>query len=362
MKNGIGLRRRLALDIFSKIENERIAAHRLRTLMWECTLRCNLACRHCGSDCRADAAIPDMPAADFLRVIDSITPHVNPHEVLVVLTGGEALLRRDLEDIGRALYDRGYPWGLVTNGMLLDERRLESLLRAGLHTATVSLDGTARTHNAMRGNGCSYERALHALRLLAREPEIVYDAVTCASRDTFGTLPLLRDVLVAEGVKRWRIFTVFPAGRGASDARLQLTGEEFRSLMEFIRDTRRQGRIRVSYGCEGFLGRYEGEVRDTFYACNAGVSVAGIRADGAISGCTSIRAGYTQGNIYTDDFMTVWNDRFDPYRDREWMRRDECAACRVFRYCRGNGMHLRDDEGRLLVCHYRKLQSSEHGI
>ncbi|OKY84728.1 MAG: radical SAM/SPASM domain-containing protein [Alistipes sp. 56_11] len=296
-----------------------------------------------------------MPAADFLRTIDTITPHVVPNRVLIVITGGEALMRRDIEEVGRALYDRGYPWGIVTNGMLLDERRLESLLRAGLHTATVSLDGFAETHNRIRRNERSYERALGALRLLARQPDILYDAVTCANADTLATLPRFRDFLIAEGVKRWRIFTIFPVGRGADDPSLQLDTEQFRRLMEFIRDTRREGRIAVNYGCEGFLGRYEGDVRDTFYHCSAGVSIAGIRVDGAISGCTSIRARYDQGNIYRDDFMDVWNNRFAPYRDREWMRHGACGNCRVFKYCRGNGMHLRDETGQLLVCHYKKL-------
>ena len=355
MKNGLGVRRRLALDMFSSIEDKRIAAHELRTIMWEATLRYNLACRHCGSDCRSEAAVPDMPAADFLRTIDTITPHVVPNRVLIVITGGEALMRRDIEEVGRALYDRGYPWGIVTNGMLLDERRLESLLRAGLHTATVSLDGFAETHNRIRRNERSYERALGALRLLARQPDILYDAVTCANADTLATLPRFRDFLIAEGVKRWRIFTIFPVGRGADDPSLQLDTEQFRRLMEFIRDTRREGRIAVNYGCEGFLGRYEGDVRDTFYHCSAGVSIAGIRVDGAISGCTSIRARYDQGNIYRDDFMDVWNNRFAPYRDREWMRHGACGNCRVFKYCRGNGMHLRDETGQLLVCHYKKL-------
>ena len=76
-----GLRKRLALDIFSDLYRDTVAAHRLDTLFWECTLRCNLACRHCGSDCRSDAAVPDMPLEEFLRVLDEeISPHVDPRE------------------------------------------------------------------------------------------------------------------------------------------------------------------------------------------------------------------------------------------------------------------------------------------
>ena len=71
----------------------------------------------------------------------------------------------------------------------------------------------------------------------------------------------------------------------------------------------------------------------------------------------SIRADYHQGNIYKDDFMEVWNNKYQPYRDREWMRKGECADCEFFRYCKGNGMHLRDGKGDLLFCHYKRLQT-----
>ena len=97
-------------------------------------------------------------------------------------------------------------------------------------------------------------------------------------------------------------------------------------------------------------------MRDRLFACHAGVTVGSVLADGAISACTSIRSDYHQGNIYEDDFMDVWETRFHPYRRREWMRRDECASCEYFRYCEGGGMHLRDGEGKLLLCHLKRLR------
>ena len=91
--------------------------------------------------------------------------------------------------------------------------------------------------------------------------------------------------------------------------------------------------------------------------CRAGISVGSVLIDGAISACPSIRADYHQGNIYENDFMEVWNHRFKPYRDREWMKKDECADCKYFRFCKGNGMHLRDENGDLLFCHLKRLQT-----
>jgi len=81
----LGLRKRLALNIFSELYASTVREHRLDTLFWECTLRCNLSCRHCGSDCRVDPGVADMPLADFLKVLDEeVTPHVDPADVLVI--------------------------------------------------------------------------------------------------------------------------------------------------------------------------------------------------------------------------------------------------------------------------------------
>lgn len=327
----------------------------MRTLFWECTLRCNVSCRHCGSDCRVVADQPDMPMEDFLKVVDSIAPHVEPNKVMVIFTGGEALVRKDIEQCGLELYRRGFPWGIVSNGLFLTRERLDSLLASGLHSITISLDGFEEAHNWLRRHPKSYEKALNAVRMLTDEKEIIWDIVTCVNKKNIDTLPAFRQQLIDMGVKKWRIFTIFPVGRAAELPELQLSNEEFTYVLDFIRGTRKEGQIHLSYGCEGFLGEYETEVRDNFYQCNAGVSVASVLADGSISACPSIRANFHQGNIYKDSFMEVWNNGFKPFRNREWARKGICSDCSLFRYCEGNGMHLHDDNGDLLFCHYNRI-------
>ena len=350
-------RKRIGLELFRRMRKNKAQLHELSTLFWECTLRCNIACRHCGSDCRSVAGRPDMPVADFLNVIDQITPHVNPNKTMIIFTGGEALVRTDIEECGLELYRRGFPWGLVSNGMALTRRRLDSLLAAGLHSITISLDGFEEAHNWLRRHPQSYANALNAVRMLTGEKEIVWDIVTCVNRKNLDELPAFKEFLIDTGVKSWRIFTIFPVGRAAEFPELQLSNEEFTAVLDFIRATRKEGRIHLSYGCEGFLGNYEMEVRDNFYECYAGVNVASVLADGSISACPSIRADFHQGNIYKDGFMDVWNNRFLNFRNREWARKGICGDCSMFRYCEGNGMHLHDGEGKLLVCHYRRIKS-----
>ncbi len=355
MNKEIGLRKRLGLELYRKMHRNRVRLHELRTLFWECTLRCNVACRHCGSDCRVSSLHPDMPIEDFLRVIDEITPSVDPHKVLVIFTGGEALVRPDIEQCGIELYRRGFPWGIVSNGLYMTRERLDSLLAAGMHTATISLDGFEKAHNWLRRHPQSFEKALAAIQMLSQEKEIVWDVVTCVNGQNIDELEPFKAFLIENGVKRWRLFTIFPVGRAVQMPELQLSNEQFTRVLNFIRATRREGKIKVSYGCEGFLGNYESEVRDSFYECHAGIDTASVLIDGSISGCPSIRANFHQGNIYKDNFLTVWNERFKPYRDRSWAKDGICADCSFFRYCEGNGMHLHDEAGRLLVCHYRRI-------
>uniref|UniRef100_UPI00405719E0 TIGR04133 family radical SAM/SPASM protein n=1 Tax=Alistipes sp. TaxID=1872444 RepID=UPI00405719E0 len=353
----LGLRKRIGLKLFNELYDGVVERHELRTLFWECTLRCNLRCRHCGSDCRTDAAESDMPLEDFLRVLDrEVTPHVDPRRVLIIFSGGEVLVRHDLEEAGREVTRRGYMWGMVTNGMGLTRERLRSLVAAGLRSVSVSFDGFSDIHNHIRQSPLNFERARAAVGYIREIEGLTYDVITCVTPSLMPRLEEWRDYLIAEGITHWRIFSIFPAGRAKKDESLHLNTEQFRTLMEFIRRTRREGRIKLNYACEGFLGGYEAEVRDHFYMCNAGVSVASIRVNGDISGCTSVRGNYTQGNIYRDSFWDVWQNRFEPFRNREWTREGECKDCRVWEFCRGGGMHLRDDEGQLMYCHYNMLK------
>lgn len=357
MGKRLGFRQWVALKLFKKLRHIRAEEHILNTLFWECTLRCNLQCRHCGSDCRVDSDLLDMPAKDFFRVLDQeITPNVNPNKVLVILSGGEVLVRKDLEQIGINLYRRGYPWGMVTNGLGLSRQRLDSLIRSGLHTITVSLDGFEEQHYHIRQNRESFPRAVEAIRMISADKQLMSDVVTCVTPSLIPHLEEFKEFLYGLGVRRWRLFSIFPVGRAAQDKTLQLSDEEYTYLMEFIEKSRKEGRVMASYSCEGFLGGYEMSVRTNPFECHAGIGIASIRVNGDISGCTSVRGNFTQGNIYKDNFWDVWQNRFEKFRNRAWAKRGVCADCKMWQYCEGNGMHLYDDDGNLLVCHYQRLK------
>ena len=89
--------------LFRLFRNNETKVHELNYLFWECTTRCNLHCRHCGSDCSTVNREKDMPLADFLSALDTIPQTHRPKGFTVAITGGEPVLRPDLPDAGKNL-------------------------------------------------------------------------------------------------------------------------------------------------------------------------------------------------------------------------------------------------------------------
>jgi ribonuclease HI len=143
--------------------------HDLKYFFWETTLRCNLRCRHCGSDCDKDKSIEDLPKEKVLQVFRDIAENYKAEDIMVAVTGGEPLVRRDLFEVLSEINGMGFPWGMVTNGMLVDENIVKKCEDAGMKTVSVSLDGIGETHNWLRNSELSYDRAINALKML-REP------------------------------------------------------------------------------------------------------------------------------------------------------------------------------------------------
>ena len=373
----MNLRKRIIFELERLRRKNLQQLHPLQQLFWESTLRCNVHCLHCGSDCSSSEVTPDMPAEDFLRVIDqSVTPHVDPHKVLIIISGGEPLMRKDLAEVGKALEQRGYPWGMVTNGLALTEKRFKELMAAGLRSMAISFDGLELDHNWLRQHPLAFEGATRAIKLAAeynrmvaakislpsegeaRRGLLVWDVVTCVNQRTIHQLDEMREYLWSIGVRNWRLITIDPMGRAAENPELLLTPEQHCQLLDYIREKRKQG-LHISYSCEGFMPNYELEIRDHLFHCAAGVSVASILIDGSISACTSVRGKYYQGNIYKDDFWEVWENGFEPYRNRHWMKQLEpCNDCKLFCYCEGGGMHLRREDGSLMFCHHNKIHNN----
>jgi len=350
-------REKLALKLHRSYVTKQTNLHKLDYLFWECTSLCNLACLHCGSDCKIIPEVKEMPAEDFLNVASRVAEKYDPHKIMIVVTGGEPLLRKDLPEIGHELKRLGYPWGMVTNGYAFTNELFRKLRSSGLRSVTVSLDGLQDSHDWMRGKVGSFDRALNAVKILAKEPGMTFDVVTCVNQRNFDELEHIKQLLINIGVKNWRIFMIDPIGRAATNQELLLNKSQFRQLLDYIAENRQEGPITASYGCDGFLDQYETKVRDGFFFCKAGIRVGSVLSNGDIGACPNIHRGFVQGNIYKDNFVDVWENKFDIYRNREVFKTGICTDCESWKDCRGDGMHLHEPENpNPLVCYNSMLK------
>lgn len=344
---------------FNKFKENEARIHELNYLFWECTRRCNLYCLHCGSDCQAEARIADMPFQDFLQAILPLKKVYNTDSIMVVITGGEPLLRKDLPECGRKLREHGFRWGIVTNGYAYDENTHNKLLGSGMGAITISLDGLEQSHNWLRNNDKSFRNALNALELISSSERLNYDVVTCVNSRNIDELPAICQMLIEKKVKAWRLFTIAPIGRAKFNNELQLSGLHLKQLMAFIVAARLDKRIDVKFSCESYVGDYEKKVRDSYFFCRAGINIASVLIDGSISACPNISRHFVQGNIYKDQFWDVWNNQFKIMRNRSWTKRGICKSCQDYNNCKGGAMHLWDeDQESNSACIYHRISNS----
>ena len=339
------------------------ATHRLDYLFWEATLRCNLQCIHCGSSCTTEPLPGELSTAEIDDTLAGIAQRQDPRSIMLVVTGGEPLMREDLLEVTGRAARRGFPWGMVTNGLLVDGAMVEKLELAGLRTVTVSVDGTAEHHDHIRQREGSQGKALQALQRLNESRYLsIVEMITTLNSLNVGDLPQLLELARERGIRYWRIGTVAPIGRAKQDPDLLVTGEQLDEALRFVAHNR--GRYRdldLSWACESYTGeRFDKSIRRHRFACWAGIRTGGIMANGDIGACPDIPRPYLlQGNVRDRDFMDVWENEFRPYRDRAWMKTGPCTDCASWRICCGGGLHFFDpDLGQNVRCHVRLAEEA----
>jgi radical SAM protein with 4Fe4S-binding SPASM domain len=352
--------KKIDLWVSRRLWNLKAKVHDLNYFFWESTRKCNLSCRHCGSDCYKDEQTPELSSDQVCKVFHDLARSYDPEKIMVAVTGGEPLIRPDLFDVLGEVGRLRFSWGMVTNGMAVDHRVVEKCMETGMRTVVVSLDGLEESHNWLRNNAISYQKATSALQLFVNAKKFdVVEAITCVSYRNIGQLDLVYEQLRDLKVDSWRLFTIFPKGRAVYNPELLSNRELLIRLFEFIKQKRGQDpEWPVNYSEEGYLGcGYEGQVRDDLYYCAAGIHVGGLLCNGDYSACPSLSQEWVQGNANELTFPEAWETRYQNMRNRRWMENDFCGNCPEWKNCQGSSLHLWDwKHGRPKVCHFRILE------
>ena len=181
-------------------------------LVWEVTQACELACDHCRADARPGRHPDELATDEGERLLDSTREFGEGQ--LVVLSGGDPMLRDDLVDLVAYGTDLGLRMTLTPSGTAaLTAGAIDALASAGLRRLALSVDGPERVHDAFRGEDGSFERTIEAARA-ARDAGVPVQINTTVCASTADGLPAVRRLVANLGAVLWSVFFLVPVGRG----------------------------------------------------------------------------------------------------------------------------------------------------
>jgi heme d1 biosynthesis radical SAM protein NirJ len=324
-------------------------------VIWNLVRRCNLTCKHCYS-ISGDVDFPnELSTADVFRVMDDLKAFGVP---VLILSGGEPLLRKDIFEItARAKAMRFYV-GLSSNGTLIDGTIADRIAGAGYDYVGISLDGIGETHDYFRRKAGAYRAALDGLRLL-RDRGVKVGVRFTMTSDNAEELPALLDLVETERFSKFYLSHLVYAGRGNKNRGDDATWAATRAAMDLLID-RGWDWARAGRDIEIVTGNNDA---DAVYllkwaAWNVPARVPHLRARLAQWGGNSSGVNvanidnlgnvhpdtmwwhYSLGNVKQRPFSQIWTDLSDPImaglKRKPRAIGGRCASCHYFDVCGGN--------------------------
>ena len=351
------------MELIKNYKIQELEKHPLVDLFWECTLTCNAKCKHCGSSAEKRKYEGELTTEEIKTAFKQIANDMDASKILINVTGGEPLVRQDLcEVMEYATNELGCHWGMTTNGILLNGENIQKLKKANMETISISIDGLEKTHDFFRGVPGSYNTIINNIKKLKEADFVKHLQVsTVFHKNNINELEELYNVMLGLNLDSWRIISMDPIGRAKENDNLLLDGKEIKQLLDFIKQKNKNKKLELTYGCPGFLGlEYEKEVRKNYFYCRTGIQVASILYNGDLFVCPNVPRikELMQGNIKTDNFKEVWDNKYKEFRDRNRTKCDECAKCENWEYCLGGAFHTWNFEENLQnKCPYNMIYS-----
>ena len=324
-------------------------------VIWNLIRRCNLLCKHCYSVSGNVDFEGELSTDEVYTAMDDLKAFRVP---VLILSGGEPLLRPDIYMISERAKQMGFYVGLSTNGVLIDDAHADMIARTGYDYVGISLDGIGAVHDRFRGQAGAFDASLAAVRRL-RERGVKVGLRFTMTMDNAENLEPLLDLAVEEDVDKIYLSHLVYAGRGnknrGSDADREITrsamdllierawadvvsgsGREYVTgnndadgvyLLQWVRENHPEREVHI----ERLLRRWGGN--------SSGVNIANIDNLGNVHPDT-FWWHYTLGNVRERAFSDIWRDVSDPVmaglKQRPRPVKGRCGACRHLDICGGN--------------------------
>ena len=200
-------------------------------IAWETTRRCNLKCVHCRSSSELEAkGHPDFSFEEAKRVIDDISSYASP---VVVLSGGEPLLRDDIFDIAEYGDSKGLRMCLATNGTLVTPAIADRIKKADIKMVSLSLDGsTDKIHDNFRNVPGAFDSTINAMKIF-KEKGIKFLINSSFTKRNQDEIPKIYKLAKKMGATAWYMFMIVPTGRGEDIMKELISKEDYEELLEW---------------------------------------------------------------------------------------------------------------------------------
>ncbi|MCP3961066.1 MAG: radical SAM protein [bacterium] len=299
---------------------------------WNLTRLCNLKCPHCylSAGKKAEGELTTEECLSLMAEMQELGTE------MIILTGGEPLLRKDIYDLASAADDRGLWVVMGTNGVLLDDRVADKMVECGVKGVGVSIDSIdPEKHNSFRGGPNSWEYSVRALEVAKAHglEVLVQTTVMDFNRDE---IPRLIDFARDKGAWSFNLYFLVQTGRGqrmndlsAGDTETLLSElvdvqDEYRPMLVRSKCAPQFKRIAYDLGRQGLESG----------GCMAGTEYCRITPDGDVTPCPYMTV--TAGNVREQSFTDIWNtsDVLLALRDPDRLT-GRCGACEYKELCGG---------------------------
>jgi putative heme d1 biosynthesis radical SAM protein NirJ1 len=332
-----------------------VAPGRGPVVVWNCTRTCNLRCRHCYSNSDETRYTGEMTTAEALQFIDQLALFKVP---VLLLSGGEPLLRPDLDQLIAAAVAKGIRVTLSTNGTLLSPERVATLHKMGIGYIGVSLDGIGANNDRFRGRQGAFDEALAGIRNCLAVGQRVGLRFTI-NKHYYRELNDLCDLIERENIPRICFYHLVYSGRGGEMLEEDLSHEDSRAVVDLLIertvDFHRRGLkkeiLSVDNHADGVYIYLKLKEKDPERAEQVlqllrrnGGNRTGM-AIGAVDWFGNVHPdqftqGITFGNVREKSFGDIWTDDSQPLlaglKNRRSLLQGRCATCRWLDLCNGN--------------------------
>jgi radical SAM protein with 4Fe4S-binding SPASM domain len=334
-------------------------------VVWNATNRCNLRCQHCYIDAEDRKFKDELTTEEAQRFIEDLAEMGVP---VLLFSGGEPLLRKDLFELGRQAADLGLRPVLSTNGTLITDDIALQIKEAGFQYVGVSIDGAPDTHDRFRNRQGAFNEAMEGLRACMRlgmKTGIRFTVNSLNQQD----LPEVIDIIAAEGIPRFCMYHLVYAGRGEEMRNLDISFEEKRRVMDLLiektialheqgveveiltTDNHADGIYLANY-MRKYIKERVGEVDqllDMHGGCSAGTKFANVDPRGNVHPC-QFWQDYILGNVREKPFSQIWtgdDELLVQLRCKTEHVKGKCGRCNYKHYCGGCRIRARAVYGDL---------------